>query len=192
MYHIEKFPIIILSSPRTGSNLLAKVLSNNYSYLKLFLEPDETNNMQDFIEYATDNNQYILKFHLKQLYKFPEFIKNKIFSHDASLIRVRRRNVIDQMVSIYIELCRGVWYYHLDTVEKYKDEKILIDATTINTAIQTTKNYNNSIDTLKINYDLDLYYEDLVEEFSNVSPTIITPKPVNLDEVYWAIKNQLK
>lgn len=192
MYHIDKFPIIILSSPRTGSNLLANVLSNNYPDLKLFLEPDETKNMQSFIDYATSNNQYILKLHLKQLYKFPKFINNTIFSNNAFLIRVRRRSIIDQIVSTYIELSRGVWYYNLDTLEKYKDEKILINTTTINIDIQSTKNYNNVIDTLKINYDLDLYYEDLVEEFGSASTTFITPKPINIDEIYWAIQNQLR
>jgi len=191
MYYINKFPIIILSSPRTGSTLLATVLSNNYPNLQLFLEPDESNNMQSFIEYAATNNQYILKFHAKQLLKFPTDIVKNIFLNDAFLIRIRRRNVIDQMVSNYIELCRGVWGYQPATAETYKDEKIIINSDTINIAIQAIQRYNKSIDTLKINYDLDLYYEDLVKDLGEVSPTIMTPKPTNVDEIYRAIKNQL-
>jgi LPS sulfotransferase NodH len=167
-------------------------LSNNYPNLKLFSEPDENNNMQNFIEYASNSNQYILKFHLKQFSKFPPNVIKKIFSNDAFLIRIRRRNIIAQMVSMYIELCRGVWEYFPDTLEKHKDEKIIIDHDTINIAIQTVKNYNNYIDTVKINYDLNLYYEDLVEEFADISPTIITPKPINHDEIYRAIKSQLR
>jgi hypothetical protein len=191
MYNINKFPIIILSSPRTGSTFLANMLSKSYPDLKLFLEPDETDSMLDFSKYSNINNQYILKFHSRTLFKFPEHINQKIFSNDAFLIRLRRRNIIDQISSLYIELYRNIWNYNLKTVEIYKDEKIIIDNNIINKAIHNTKMYNHSIDTLKINYNLDLYYEDLIEEFGNLSFTYVTPKPINHNEIYQAIQNQL-
>jgi len=190
MYNINKFPIIILSSPRTGSTFLANMLSKSYPDLKLFLEPDD-NIMLSFSKYSNINNQYILKFHLSVLFKYPEHIKHKIFSNDAFLIRLRRRNIIDQISSLYIEMYRKVWDYNLKTIEIYKDEKIIIDNNIINKAIHNTKMYNHSIDTLKINYNLDLYYEDLIEEFGNLSFTYITPKPINHHEIYQAIQNQL-
>jgi len=191
MYYIDKFPIIILSSPRTGSNLLATVLAKNYPDLKSFLEPDETNNMENFIEYSNNNKKYILKFHLKQLYKYPTNIAKDIFANNAFLIRVRRRNLIDQIVSNYIELCRNVWYYDIESVEKYKDKPIDIDNGTVRLAIYAIKNYNRSIDNLKINYDLDLYYEDLIKELGHEASTFVTPRPVNYIELYQVIENQL-
>jgi len=192
MYCIDKFPIIILSSPRTGSTLLAKVLSKQYPDLVLFLEPDEKNTIDSFTEYSRTNRTYILKTHAKQLTKFPAHLIKTIFTKDAFLIRVRRKNVLDQIVSNYIELHRNVWTYDLESVSKFNNEQMSIDIDTIKIAIEAIKNYNKSIDTLQINYDLDLYYEDLIKDLGNEMVTIVTPKPLNHTEIYQTIEKQLE
>lgn len=189
MYQINKFPIIILSSPRTGSTLVARSLAKQYPDLKLFLEPDETKTIDSFTEYTNTTSNYILKTHAKQLNKYPATFTKKIFANEAFLIRVRRKNVIDQMVSNYIELCRNVWVYDSGSVDNYTNQHMDIDIDTVKIAIRAIENYNKSVDSLRINYDLDLYYEDLIKETETDS--IITPKPTNHIEIYQAIEKQL-
>lgn len=190
--NINKFPIIILSSPRTGSTLLTEVISAKYPSLKVFTEPDANNRLDELEEYATSSNQYILKLHLRYLLKFPKNVIKQIINHDAFLIRIRRKNIIDQMVSEYIELCRNVWCYHSDTLEKYKDEIIKIDDELLTLAINTTNSFNNKLDTFPITYDLDTYYEDLIQSLDSNVSTVITPKPVNHTEIYQALEQKLK
>jgi LPS sulfotransferase NodH len=188
-YKIDKFPIIILSSPRTGSTLLAQIIKSKYSNLKLFLEPDASNTMDDFIEYSNNSNQYILKFHLKQLFKFPQNINKKIFNNDAFLIRIQRKNEIDQIVSNYIELYRNIWYYDKNIM--YKEEIIPIDLDSIQLSINTVRRYNNILNNLNIKYDLDIYYENLIIG-EDIHPTSgVTPKPINHIQLYQAIEEHL-
>jgi LPS sulfotransferase NodH len=188
-YKIDKFPIIICSSPRTGSTLLAQIIKSKYSNLQLFSEPDASNTMDDFIEYSNNSNQYILKFHLKQLFKFPQNINKKIFNNDAFLIRIQRKNEIDQIVSNYIELYRNIWYYDKDTT--YKEEIIPIDLDSIKLSISTVRQYNNILNNLNIKYDLDLYYENLITGEDIHFTSGITPKPINHTQLYQAIEEQL-
>jgi len=189
MYQINKFPVIILSSPRTGSTLLAQTIKSKYSNLKLFVEPDASNAMNDFIDYSTNSNQYILKFHLKQFFKFPQHINKKIFNNDAFLIRIRRKNELDQIVSNYIELYRNIWYYDKDTT--YKEEIIPIDLDSIKLSISTVRQYNNILNNLNIKYDLDLYYENLITGEDIHFTSGITPKPINHNQLYQAIEEHL-
>jgi LPS sulfotransferase NodH len=189
MIEINKFPVIILSSPRTGSTLLAQTIKSKYYNLKLFLEPDASNMMDDFIEYTNDSNQYILKFHLKQFFKFPQNINKKIFNNDAFLIRIRRKNELDQIVSNYIELYRNIWSYDKDIT--YKEEIIPIDLNTIKISVATIRQYNIVLNTLDIKYDLDVYYEDLIMEEDIYSSSVVTPKPTNHNQLYQTIKKYL-
>jgi len=191
MYEINKFPVMILSSPRTGSTLLANVLSNRYTNLALFSEPDANNTMDRFNEYAATSDQYILKFHLKHLFKFPKDVIKKVINHDAFLIRIRRKNIVDQIVSNYIELNRNVWHYKIADIEKYKEELIEINDSTINLAINSILNFNKKLDELDIKYDLDIYYEDLIQQLDN-NDTIVTPKPKNYNELYLAVEETYK
>ena len=191
MIEINKFPVIILSSPRTGSNLLSNIIANTYPKSTLFLEPDEKKSIDNFSNYANSSNQYILKCHLKYLPKYPNNIIKKVINNDAFLIRIRRRNVLDQMVSMYIELIRHIWYYDVETAEKYKENIIPIEADIIAKAVRQIKEFNEPFKGFNINYDLDIYYEDLINNINDNYNTIISPKPINHNEIYEAIERYL-
>jgi LPS sulfotransferase NodH len=191
---IDKFPIIILSSPRTGSNLLAELLSKKFPDLKLYLEPDKKDKtiMDSFTKYSNDSNQYILKLHLKYINNYPKNIAIKIRKHDAFLIKIQRKDIISQMTSLYIELIRDVWYYNANQLETYKEQSILIDMNMIKLAIYATKKSNTIIETSRIMYDLEIYYEDLINELSEELNVIPTPKPINYTEIYQIIKAEIE
>ena len=191
---IDKFPIIILSSPRTGSSLLAELLSKKFPDLKLYLEPDKKDKtiMDSFTEYSNDNNQYILKLHLKYINNYPKNIARKIRNHDAFLIKIQRKDIISQMTSLYIELIRDIWYYNANQLETYKEQSILIDMNMIKLAIYATKQSNTIIENSRIMYDLEIYYEDLINELSEELNMIPTPKPINYTEIYQIIKAEIE
>ena len=52
--NLIRLPIVILSSPRTGSGALAYALSQKHK-LRLFVEPDVTyDSLKEFIDYDDD------------------------------------------------------------------------------------------------------------------------------------------
>jgi LPS sulfotransferase NodH len=199
--NIDKFPIIILSSPRTGSTFLAGILSKKFPELELFSEPDsydkklgDKDSMDNFTNYSNISNQYILKCHLKYFIKYPTNVIKKVIKNDAFLIRIKRRNVVDQMVSMYIELIRGIWYYDVEEANKHKENIIPIESDIITKAIRTINEFNNPVKGLHINYDLEIYYEDLINDVNEVYKTNsnITPKPTNHTEIYQLIQKELE
>jgi LPS sulfotransferase NodH len=197
--NIDKFPIIILSSPRTGSTVLAEILSKKFPELELFIEPDSydkkleaRDSMDNFINYSKMSDQYILKCHLKYFIKYPTIFK-KVIDHNAFLIKIRRKNIIDQMVSMYIELIRHQWCYNADIAEKYKDKIVPIENNIITKAVQQINEFNNPLRGLNIKYDLEIYYEDLINDINGIYKTNsnMTPKPINHNEIYQAIEYYL-
>ena len=199
--NIDKFTIIILSSPRTGSTLLAEILSKKFPELELFIEPDsyinqmtKKDSMDNFINYSKISNQYIVKCHLKYLIKYPTNIIKKVINNDLFLIRIKRRNVLDQMVSMYIELIRKKWSYDADMAESYKDKIVPIEVDIIAKAVRQINEFNNPFKGLNINYDLEIYYEDLINDINGIYKTNsnITPKPINHTEIYQLIQKELE
>jgi hypothetical protein len=190
----------MLSSPRTGSTVLGEILSKKFPKVQLFLEPDSyrkklgaKDSMDGFTNYSNISNQYILKCHLINLNKYPPNLIEKVMNHDAYLIKITRRNIMDQMVSTYIEMVRKLWYYDMFTVKKYKDETIPIEGDMIETVVRIVKESNDSFNKIQINYDLEIYYEDLIKNINDTYKTrsSITPKPINHNEIYQAIEHHL-
>jgi hypothetical protein len=192
---IDRFPVIILSSPRTGSTLLAEMLSKKLPDCKLYLEPVERLNkniMDNFVKYSNSNDQYILKLHLKNLNNYSNDIINKINNRDAFLIRIRRKDVVAQMASLYIAKLRDIWYYNSTKIEQYKEESMSVNMDMVKNIIIATKKNNSILENSTIPYDLEIYYEDLIKELSEGLKTFTTPKPINYTEIYQAIKKELK
>lgn len=177
--NIEKFPIIILSSPRTGSTSLGDFLSKKYNIV-YYCEPNGN--------FLPIKEEYILKFHARDLKKYPSQIISKIFKNDCFLIRIRRRNLVSQIASNYVSLKRGRWNYKSDTV--LEPESMEIDNDLVDISIKTVKIYNQHLETLIVNYDMDLYYEDIILDIQ-ATDYVITPKPLFYDELKDIILNKL-
>jgi hypothetical protein len=183
--------------------LLAEILSKKFPELELFIEPDsyinqmtKKDSMDNFINYSKISNQYIVKCHLKYLIKYPTNIIKKVINNDLFLIRIKRRNVLDQMVSMYIELIRKKWSYDADMAESYKDKIVPIEVDIIAKAVRQINEFNNPLKGLNINYDLEIYYEDLITniDINDVYKTNsnITPKPINHTKIYQLIQKELE
>ena len=190
MFDIPRFPIIILSSPRTYSTPIFDHLNRKYFPIEGFSEPD-TNpaELERFVNFASRDKNFILKIHAVNLGVFSkDFLNNVIFDKDNFFIRIRRRSLIDQVASAYIASLRKVWVYHpgnKDIADSFKDQPIGIHIPSIQQAYQRILETNRSVDNLDINFDLDLYHEDV----EGLETTVIqTPKPSNYQILYSIIK----
>jgi len=176
----HRFPIVIMSSPRTGSTVLAKYLHNLYPSLDLFTEPYQEH-QQYFLEYTKTKSDYILKFH-PGMSEYPL----ELFSN-ATLIKLRRKNLVEQFASFYVLMIRGLDSYDKiedSELEKFANTEVPIDTNMMKKAIIWQQQYNDALNNINLNFDYDLYYEDLPK----LTESKITPKPLN----YQIIKDYMQ
>ena len=188
---ISRLPVVILFSKRTGSTFLTsyicELLKTDYNNLHEFSEPAESNQMEKLLEVIDYHENYVLKVHAYDLITvYPPKIKNIIDTHNCFLIRIRRRNTIDQIASHYIASERNIWGYNTDTL--YDNTVKKIDINRIKRSIKFISTYNQIIDNFPVTFDLDLYYEDLPIIDGK---SIKTPNPENYDEIWKIISCML-
>ncbi len=188
---ISRLPVVILSSKRTGSTFLTyyicESLKNNCDNLHEFIEPAHSNQIQKLLEVIDNQENYVLKVHAYDLITvYPPKIKNIIDTHNCFLIRIRRRNIIDQIASHYIASERNIWGYNKDTL--YDNTVKKIDINRIKRSIRFISTYNQIINKFPGSFDLDLYYEDLPIIDGK---SIKTPNPENYDEIWKIISCML-
>ena len=188
---ISRLPVVILSSKRTGSTFLTyhicELLKTDCNNLHEFIEPAESNQMEKLLEVIDYHENYVLKVHAYDLITvYPPKIKNIIDTHNCFLIRIRRRNTIDQIASHYIASERNIWGYNNDTL--YDNTVKKIDINRIKRSIKFISTYNQIIDNFPVTFDLDLYYEDLPIIDGK---SIKTPNPENYDEIWKIISCML-
>ena len=177
-----------MSSPRTGSTTLAYAIQKQLggSKIRLFNEPFENNItsnseyvdlMDNYVEYI---NPYIVKTHTGDFYKkYSLPVIRNIYQNRYFLIRIRRKNVCQQMASCYIEFHRKIWGYYVGQYNKPPDI-IPVDKKMIDKTINFILMFNYLSDVAPWNFDLDLWYEDL--DLPN-DVLMQTPKPINYDEI---------
>ena len=179
MFAITKFPVVILSSPRTGSTASTHdvwdQLKKTNQDIELFVEPISTSDRENLITAIDNKKPYVLKIHAGDIWRYPIKIQNSINNNDCFLIRIRRKNLIDQAASLYIARSRNIWSYSSTTAY---DRTIDIDEWKIKQVIKIMNRYNTTLDNYSVIFDLDLYYEDL-NFFNNYA--LKTPQPDNYD-----------
>jgi hypothetical protein len=187
MININKWPVVIFASPRTGSTAFGFHLLELHPEVRYFSEPNfNSNEMKEFITFTNaKKNNYILKLLGGSLNLYPPDIIAKIFSNEVFKIKISRRNVVEQIASHYIADYRGIWQYH-NADGNYKElaiNNIEIELGLLRRSITRVHWDNDIID--KISSDLEFHYEDLLDI---ISPTKKTPLPTNYDLLIDTIK----
>jgi LPS sulfotransferase NodH len=179
MFAITKFPVVILSSPRTGSTALTLDIWNQLKKIDqdmgLFVEPTNAGDRENLITAIDNKKPYVLKIHAGDVWRYPIKIQNSINNNDCFLVRIRRKNLIDQVASLYIARSRNIWSYSSTTAY---GQTIDIDREQIKKTIKITNRFNTTLDNYSVTFDLNLYYEDL-DFFNNY--VLKTPQPDNYD-----------
>ena len=197
-----RFPIVIISSPRSGSTPLAFDLKHKHN-VELFNEPysqhsskSEPNNEEKtrlMSLLKNNDSRFILKIHLDDLKFYPEEIIKLIETHNCHLIRIRRRDIVKQCTSLYIEFQRNIWGYYKDFTSKTEIDTLTntdvpINQFTIEHSVKRIIKVNDELNSLSYTIDQDVWYEDLFFD----DTFIVTPKPNNYDTIKEKIETLIK
>jgi hypothetical protein len=200
---ITKLPIVIYASPRTGCSVIGAILSSKFNAMRYFNEPLGSNTDPTmFINHARSHKNYIIKtmaydvFNsgvIQGLQRLHPEIANDL-QYNGFKIRVRRKNLLDQLTSNYIARARDRWMYNrhtsdLQAIKEFSEEIIPITDHHIKQNIEIIKVRNHSIDNIPVDIDLDLWYED----FDGIEDKNIfkTPQPANYHDIKKAIEENL-
>jgi hypothetical protein len=205
-YNITKFPVIILSAPRTGSTALSLELKRHLG-IPFINEPFNIASKEktELSDLMNSKQPYILKTHIDEL-MYPELLEagpldnilnnqrlmvaDSIKNNECYVIRIRRRNIIDQITSFYIELVRsttsnsgkeGYWaYYNIIDIPKNIHDPIPYNREHLEYAIYRSLYCNKLMDDFDGPIDLDVWLEDT----EIISPELLfTPRPENYTEI---------
>jgi len=190
---IEKFPIIVLASPRTGSNPFTHDLNVLYRKCKAFYEPEwSKEHWAEFLEFSRNNNNYIVKLMASSIPLYPKYVIDKLVNRTAYVFRLKRRNIIDQIASHYVARMRDVWCYQPTNKDSWTEfltnpQDIVIDLEQIDKSIKMVKYDVELVN--RYQSDQTLFYEDMD---SLSSPDIKTPRPTNYQDVLNAVVERYK
>lgn len=184
MIKITKFPVIIFASPRTGSTALLYYIHQLYPENVAFCEPD-LKDIDSFLKYSQSNTNYILKLMATTLELYPS---SQVLSPDNFFIRIRRKNILNQIASNYVARERNTWGYTA-TDATVNTSPIDINEEKIQESINILRKNNECVNNVPVKFDLDLFYEDLPK--INDERYVITPKPSNYADLKSAIATVL-
>ncbi len=185
MISIKKFPILILSSPRTGSTVLGDYIKQTSTIdIPYFLEPDYDGkfHMDRFRKYFQSSKSFILKCHLYNLNLYGNEIEEYLrYSPEVYRIRIRRKDIVDQIASFYIALQRNKKWHYRNKEDTMINDRILIDTKIISYSINFIKDSNRKLNETDIQFDQDIWYEDL-GVLHNLN-FYKAPAPTNINEI---------
>lgn len=183
-----KRPIIILSTPRSGSSVLGSYIQSVIGReVPFYPEPNNTGKetMDEFRKTFNQSKDFILKSHYIDLHRYGPEISSHILD-EAYKVRIRRKDFFKQVASVYISVCRNRWHYHGNIDSLAFEDALPIDIERFQRNIEHIKMCNNVLQNAPIKYDQDLYYEDL--PMMTGCGYQITPEPSNYDEILNTVK----
>ena len=185
MFNNLSLPIVILSSPRTGSTALyndlrqifagtaPNVLCLNEPVVRVPTKVESVlfagmprargDKIYDEFEFNSliSSNHFILKVHtVNALQYYPDLFKDRLQNGDFYIIRIRRRNVLAQCISAYVSLSLRAWgtsEQHNLVLEK---TAVLVNYSKIHYAISFIIRHNRMSNEFVGKINLDVVYED--------------------------------
>ena len=197
MFKINNPRTIIISTPRCGSSALTEYIASFNDIIKFnepYLKTNKGETIEDFKTAITENNPFVVKIHALDFYKYNyEFPIGNYFK-----IRIRRKNLVEQIASTYVSIERSTWVYRKKTkLDEMLVGEVDIDSKKIQRSIWIIKRYNRFVDTYDflqdVKFDMDVWYEDIREELehhSNIS-LVKTPLPSNYNDLIKSIEKYI-
>ena len=195
LFNNIKFPAIILGSHRCGTTMLAQYISKIHN-VKIFHEPegislhDPRPSIDDIIEFDKTSSNYVIRCFAQDFFQ-SHLRYQKLDLSKYYLIRIRRKNVVDRITSLYVAYTRKNWYYSSKTSsdEIYQTlfEPISVDIDRIKKFIRATVEWDHIHANIEYHLDIklnaDVYYEDIdMNKLSSINSEIM-PKPSNYQEL---------
>lgn len=176
---IKKFPIIIISAPRTGSSALCEMLKEMYSFIPNISAFDEplppSERFEEFNKFYQKSNNFILKVQALEYKKIPLDLLNRIINKETTIVMLQRSDTLSQYVSHYIASTTKHWRFQKDqNNDMYNDYEIPINYDLILEAMKEI-DFQNAVWTTLLNtlpVDYKLFMEDYSFEQKKLIPTI--------------------
>lgn len=182
IFSTDKLPIVIIALPRSGSTALGEnfriYAGPNTPY---FNDPGYfPEKLSELLEYHTLSSRYILKCSFGGMQSYPDQYKQHIlYDPNVYRLRLRRHNMFYQNLSSYIARCSNRWRYLIGS--DLEPKEVVIDQALIEETIVWNYKENESLSNLDVNFDQDLWYEELS---LNHGPDVPTPRPLNYDQIF--------
>ncbi len=185
----SKLPVIILSTPRSGSTFLSHILNQQIDTsekkIKLYIEPTYYNvyNLQQSLDYFSFSDDYILKVHAKDLLEqYPHKIIKRIKNKEIYVIKLVRNNFVEQIASVYLAMLRKKFFYLRTDIQQNQFSNIIpIDTNVIQKRINFLNEHIQSQNYFDPYIDKIIRYEDICGYENH--KTFITPKPENYKQL---------
>ena len=140
--------------------------------------------MKEFFFHQNLNKRFVLKEHTLMYMK--NYI-NVFKDQEYCFIRLRRKNLFQQVLSSYISNERQNWFY---VSTYFKNDSITLNEKKLLDTFEYIKKFNIASEVYKGKVDVDLFFEEL--SFDEDKTSQPTTKPDNYhDLVFWA-RNVLK
>lgn len=186
---MNKRPIVIIASARSGSTAFALYIGNMHG-IKIWSEPSYTlAGFESFKRYiAADNSNYVLKV---ISYQIPNNeIYHSILASDCYKIKLTRSNKVEQIASHYIAHCTDIWNDH-DKYARSIEYTVPVDLTLINSIINVVIANDRIFDNLDINFDETHTYEELINTINLDSTGMVKIiLPVNYNSLKKVIEKE--
>ena len=205
MFFINKTPVVILSSPRTGSCALGEYISNSFvpsiDYVNEPIRTDiqsfeignltpyqyfwQNENIVAFMVHIHNKLPFVFKEHLINLQKYEKDLV-KYISYDPTLFRIRlqRKDTVKQIASLFIARMRKKWFMSKEDLNI--PYSVVMDDAMLQECISFILASNQALANTDIKFDLELYFEDLPELPNDIF--MLETKPINYDEVIENVK----
>lgn len=186
-FKISKWPVIILANYRTGSSALTyKIAQDNKT--TAFVEPGISEERENkFISYFSKSIYYVIKFMPDQI-ENNKYYQLLLSNPSCYLIKLKRKNKIQQIASYYIAKKTQKWY----ALTTDNEDRLLvsIDLNELNSAIEYILKIDKMLDEYK-NYDLELNYEDF-GYLDNLPLNLkLSSRPANYQRLLDVIKKKI-
>jgi hypothetical protein len=173
--------ILLVSSPRTGSTAYGSMLGKKYNinfYSEPFMIESQFNLDSKILE---EKIPYIIKLHARDFEKHRKV--NFIELDNFYTIRIRRKNLVDQVASMYVAEIRNKWHYNSESeIKKFIGQVVPLNYQMISRMTRITQMSNLILDHFdkiyNFRFDEEVYYEDLT-----FIETLKTVPPVNYEEL---------
>jgi hypothetical protein len=183
---IDRFPVVIFSPPRTGSLYFTYHLKNNNPDIRVFLEPTESQDIKEFLDFANTSSRFVVKIISSHFWRYTQEMQDYLILDQNFKIKLTRKDIIKQIASSYIAYNRNVWAYKTCN-DNLKKIPIIINKQELNKIIMEILKYNRAMK--HIPFDVEVFYEDIAY---GPSPLYPTPLPVNYDELLSEISKRLR
>ena len=188
--NVTKFPIVIIGPPRSGSIVTCKQVGIDLGIRHFFdlTYRDDQTELNDFLDFAKTNDQYVIKFHSFDIEKYPTWLTDKIYNRTAYNVKLVRKNILLHATSFYIAGIRNRFHYDNINTEDYAGP-IDINIFRIVRSIRHLRKIITELENLPVPFDAIIEYENCKYN-DNLSTK--TPLPSNYNELLTIIDKLLK